>query len=279
MDAREALRALEAAGSESCRAIYARHGVRGPAFGVSYGTQRTLAKRIGRDSALARALWESGNHDARILATMVADGADLSRAELDAWAKALEDYVLTDALSALAARAPCAPQLVERWIAAKGEWVSTAGWTTLCVLLRDGPAPSTERLAELLETIEQRIHRAPNRTRYAMNLALISIGTYGPDLRERALAAAARIGKVEVDHGETGCKTPDAARYIVKASAHRAARKTARSAQGREGARRPAKTAPAAEAPSARKQAGASRRKTAARKPASTKARAARRPR
>ena len=36
-----------------------------------------------------------------------------------------------------------------------------------------------------------------------------------------ATAAAKRIGKVDVDHGETGCKTPDAAPYIAKAAAHR----------------------------------------------------------
>jgi len=35
------------------------------------------------------------------------------------------------------------------------------------------------------------------------------------------LAAAKRIGKVEVDHGETSCKTPDASTYIRKAVARR----------------------------------------------------------
>jgi hypothetical protein len=35
------------------------------------------------------------------------------------------------------------------------------------------------------------------------------------------VTAAQRIGAVEVDHGETGCKTPDAAAYIAKARAHR----------------------------------------------------------
>ncbi|MDA0206235.1 MAG: hypothetical protein O3A53_09280 [Acidobacteria bacterium] len=31
-----------------------------------------------------------------------------------------------------------------------------------------------------------------------------------------AVAAAKRIGVVEVDHGQTGCKTPGAASYIRK---------------------------------------------------------------
>ena len=55
-----------------------------------------------------------------------------------------------------------------------------------------------------------------------MNLALIAIGIYKPTLRKQAIAAARRIGKVEVDHGETSCKTPDAESYIVKAAARNA---------------------------------------------------------
>ena len=51
-----------------------------------------------------------------------------------------------------------------------------------------------------------------------MNGELISIGAFKPALRKRAIEAAKRIGKVEVDHGETSCKTPDEAPYIEKAS-------------------------------------------------------------
>ena len=70
----------------------------------------------------------------------------------------------------------------------------------------------------MLATIEKEIHRSPNWARYAMNGALISIGVYKPTLRKKAIEAAKRIGKVEVDHGETYCKTPDAVPYIEKAS-------------------------------------------------------------
>lgn len=54
-----------------------------------------------------------------------------------------------------------------------------------------------------------------------MNSALIAIGIRNPKLERKALAAAKRIGKVEVDHGETSCKTPDAPTYIRKAVARR----------------------------------------------------------
>jgi hypothetical protein len=51
-----------------------------------------------------------------------------------------------------------------------------------------------------------------------MNSALIGIGINKPALRKKAIEAARRIGKVEVDHGETNCKTPDAVPYIEKAA-------------------------------------------------------------
>jgi hypothetical protein len=73
-------------------------------------------------------------------------------------------------------------------------------------------------LKQVLATIEREIHRSPNRARHAMNGAVIAIGTFKPSLRKKALETARRIGKVEVDHGETSCKTPDASSSILKAS-------------------------------------------------------------
>ena len=66
-----------------------------------------------------------------------------------------------------------------------------------------------------------------------MNNALICIGVRNPKLQRRAIAVAGKIGKVEVDHGETSCKTPDAVPYIKKTIAHR--KKKARKAAGRGG--------------------------------------------
>ena len=67
---------------------------------------------------------------------------------------------------------------------------------------------------------------APNRARQGMNQALIAIGSRNDALATTAIAAAERIGPVEVDHGDTDCKTPDAATYIAKVRAH-ATRKSA----------------------------------------------------
>ena len=57
-----------------------------------------------------------------------------------------------------------------------------------------------------------------------MNGALISIGGCLPDLTDRALATARVIGPIDVDHGQTGCRTPDATAFIPRMAAHRARR-------------------------------------------------------
>ena len=69
----QALKKLKAAGTAQNRKVYARHGVRPEMYGVSYANLGKLRKEIRTDHELARGLWESGNHDAAVLATMVAD--------------------------------------------------------------------------------------------------------------------------------------------------------------------------------------------------------------
>ncbi|HSP19901.1 MAG TPA: DNA alkylation repair protein, partial [Myxococcaceae bacterium] len=43
------------------------------AYGVTVGELRTLSREIGRDHDLAAELWNSGVHEARILASIVDD--------------------------------------------------------------------------------------------------------------------------------------------------------------------------------------------------------------
>lgn len=79
----QALQQLEAAGSAQTRKTYSRHGIGPKMFGVSYAVLGQLTRQIKRDHALALGLWASGNHDARVLATMIADPLQADAALLD----------------------------------------------------------------------------------------------------------------------------------------------------------------------------------------------------
>lgn len=225
MPLKDTLAALEKAGTAQNRKIYGRHGVAGPQYGVSFAVLKKLKKTIGTDQQLAVSLWATGNHDARILATMVADPAAFGVRELDARVRELDNYVVTDAFSAVVAGNPHARGRVDAWRDRKAEFVSACAFNVLAMLaLHEGGGPDEAWLRGQLAVIEAEIHTRPNRTRHSMNQALIAIGARGGALEKAAVAAARRIGKVEVDHGRTGCRTPDAVAYIARTRAHRKAK-------------------------------------------------------
>jgi hypothetical protein len=110
---------------------------------------------------------------------------------------------------------------MEKWRTARREWVCAAGWNLLARLAMVDEELDDAYLEEQLGIIEVGIKVGKNRVRYAMNMALIAIGMRNSAMEKKAIASANRIGRVEVDHGETGCKTPDAASYIRRAAARK----------------------------------------------------------
>jgi len=216
---------LKALGTARNRKIYGRHGVGGKMYGVSYANLGQLQKKIKIDHDLAVRLWASGNHDARVLATMVADPEQMDSKTLEAWAGDLDNYVLTDAFSGLAARSRHAEAKLRKWSRSRKEWLGSAGWNLLAHLAMQDDALADEFFGGYLETIEGGIHQGRNRARHAMNNALIAIGIRNGRLHRQAVATAKRIGKVEVDHGQTSCKTPEAVPYMEKTLAHQRKRK------------------------------------------------------
>jgi 3-methyladenine DNA glycosylase AlkD len=223
MNVEEVMKQLEAFGSEQTRKTYRRHGVAGEMFGVSYANLYALTKKIKVDHALATKLWATNNHDAQILATMIADAKLMNANLLEEWAKSLSNYAITDAFAKLAAQTPFSQKRFEKWVNAKSEWISCAGWMMLAQTVANTALPDAY-FEPYLETIEGEIHGRQNRVKYAMNGALIAIGTRSDKLQKQALAVAKKIGKVEVDHGDTSCKTPDAAEYILKMVARKKAK-------------------------------------------------------
>jgi 3-methyladenine DNA glycosylase AlkD len=224
----EVIAELERLGTAQNRKIYLRHGMPPDAvFGVSFAHLKTLQKRIKKDQALAEALWHTGNADARHLAALIADPAAFTDKQLNAWAKDLRYQLEADLLGSIAAKAGNAQGLAERWSASKSEWIGCAGHAAIARLAMSPEERPDAWFLERLALIEARIHGAKNFTRHAMNMALIAIGGRNDALWATARAAAARIGKVEVDHGETGCKTPDAMAYMAKMHAHKRRRASA----------------------------------------------------
>ncbi len=212
----EVMRALEKAGSAQTKKTYARHGAKEPMFGVLFGTLKKLVDRIGIDQELARELWSTKNQDARNLAMKIADPTKISAAELDRWAKENTLRMCGMYIGSLAAESPHGGAKAREWLASSDEEMRATGWTLVAQMANLDEKSPDDWFAKHLAKIEKTIHSSPSVERGAMNSAVIAIGGRSADLRKLATAAAKRIGPVEVDHGETACKTPDAATYIAK---------------------------------------------------------------
>lgn len=221
----EVMAELRSLGTEQTRKTWTRHGVKGEMFGVRYADLYRIQKKIKVDQELAEKLWKTRNHDARVLATLIGDPSSIKSTTLSEWVKQADNYVIAGGVATFAFKVPGVMKHVPKWMSARSEMVAMTGWTVLAGLTREKTDLTDADWENYLEEIEAKIHTSPNRVRYAMNNALIAIGLINPHLQELALAAAGRIGKVEVDHGDTDCKTPDAAEYIRKAAARKKAKK------------------------------------------------------
>jgi 3-methyladenine DNA glycosylase AlkD len=218
MDLGQAMQELEGLGSEQTRRTFLRHGAAEPLFGVKFGDLGKLAKRIKVDHQLAKALWATGNHDARLLACMVADAGRATAPELKAWAGAVKDAGTAEALAAFAARTPAAAALREAWLA--DPKLQRAGWSLVAHLAagkgaKDAAFDEAAAL-DFLKRIEAGIHGAENWTRRTMMYALLGIGGRSAALRQAAEAALRRIGPVAFDPGNTACEFPDPLPYLER---------------------------------------------------------------
>lgn len=219
MNAVEILASLKKSGKPQTAAIYKRHGAGENVFGTLTSEIAKLQKKIKVDHRLAMELWSTGNAEARILALQIADPGRLSSADADRLVREGQIRFVGSYLAALIGRSPSGKETMTSWMASSEEFTREMGYAILSAKLKDEPDFLSEAEAErIVNTIEKEIHGSPNWARQAMNGALIAIGVYKPLCRNKAIDAAKRIGKVKVDHGETNCKTPEAASYIEKAA-------------------------------------------------------------
>jgi 3-methyladenine DNA glycosylase AlkD len=215
---------LKSKGKENTRKIYARHGM--PAdrvYGVSVADLKVIAKTIKGQQATACELYASGIMDAMYLAGMVADGAQMTRKQLNEWAEGAADMQMIAEYTVpwVAVDNENGRDLALAWMKSKKERVAAAGWSTYSglVALKPDAALDLKEIEGLLETVVRGIDAAPNRVRMTMNGFVIAVGTYVKPLLKQAKAAAAKIGVVSVDMGETACTVPLAAAAIEKAEA------------------------------------------------------------
>ncbi len=193
--ARAVLERLAPLGGEEARAGMARYGIRtDDAFGVSIYELRRVAKELGRDHDLALALWATGNHEARLLASMIDEPAQVSARQMDEWAGEFDSWDVCDQVTSnLFDKTPFAWAKVREWSGSPDEWVKRAAFATAAALAVQDKRAADERFLEILELCRREAGDDRNYVKKAVNWALRNIGKRDLRLHAAALETAAAI--------------------------------------------------------------------------------------
>jgi len=213
---------LKKVGKDSHRRTFIRHGAPEDPnlnWGVPVAELKKFQKQIRKDYELSKQLYATGNADAQYLAGLIADPEKMTRTDLKRWAReACWDMIRTWIVSGVAAESPHAVALGTKWIDSRQERIAMIGWPTLggYVSITPDEEIDLKLFQRLLDRCVKEIHGERNEVKDAMNSFVMSVGCYVVPLKDKALAAARKIGVVEVDHGDTACKTHVAEAYIMK---------------------------------------------------------------
>ncbi len=182
-------------GSEADREGMARYGINvANAFGVSIYELRKVAKGLGTDHELALALWQSGNHEARLLACFVDDPAAVTGEQMEAWAGDFDSWDICDqATTSLFDLSGHAWSKAAGWAAREQEWVRRGGFALMAGLAVHDKAAGDQAFRNLLPLIEGAASDERNFVKKAVNWALRNIGKRNRALNAAATACAQRI--------------------------------------------------------------------------------------
>ena len=192
------------------------------AFGVSMKNIQVLAKQLGRDHALAAALWETGWYEARMLTAYVDEPERVTSAQMDRWSRQFDNWAICDTLAfALWDRTPHAWTKVEQWAGRREEFIKRTAFALLWSLSVHDQEATDKQFIRGLALIEQGAADDRNFVMKAVNMALRAIGKRNTALNAAAAKTATRL--VESTDASAKWVGKHALREITSASVKRRA--------------------------------------------------------
>ncbi|MHC1682946.1 MAG: DNA alkylation repair protein [Clostridiaceae bacterium] len=219
MELNEIMNELKSLGKERTKKSYISNGAKEPVFGVSISALKPIFKKIKYNQPLANQLYETGNYDAMYLAGMIAEPKKMTEDDFDRWIEGAYFYMISDFIVAVTlAETDIAFSVADRFIESGKELTMSAGWSCYTWLLgsRKDSEFDKEKLLELLNKVRENIHSKPNRTKYAMNNFIMTVGISYLPLHEEAKKTAEEVGVVEVLENGKLRQIQNALEYIEK---------------------------------------------------------------
>lgn len=167
-------------------------------LGVSIPVLRSMAKKIGKDHELAESLWDSGIHEARILAALIADPRMVTEEQMECWVADFDSWDVCDQVCGnLFDRTNFAYQKAGEWCRREAEFVKRAGFVLMACLAVHDKKAADDRFDGFFPLILEGSTDERNFVKKAVNWALRQIGKRDRYLNDRAIETAHTIARLK----------------------------------------------------------------------------------
>jgi 3-methyladenine DNA glycosylase AlkD len=194
-DAPSVLARLKRMGSKRARDGMARYGIPSDnAFGIPVGDLQRLSKELGRDHALAQSLWETGIYEARMLASMVAEPARVTPAQMDRWCADFDSWAIVDTVCfKLWDQTPHWPDKAAAWSKRKPEFEKRAAFALIASAALHDKARPDAAFTKLIPLIARAASDERNFVKKGVSWALRGIGHRSAALHTAAVDLAKKL--------------------------------------------------------------------------------------
>jgi len=189
------LAALERKSTKRDHDNLARFGITAArAYGVSIANVQLIAKSLGRNHALALALWDTGWYEARLLTSFVDEPERVTSAQMDRWSRDFDNWGICDTVCFhLFDRTPLAWKKVALWHGKRDEFVRRAAFALLASLALHDKRTGDEPFEKGLALVERAATDERNFVKKGVSWALRLIGRRNPALNIEAVKVARRL--------------------------------------------------------------------------------------
>jgi 3-methyladenine DNA glycosylase AlkD len=168
------------------------------AYGVSTPALHKLAREIGRNQKLSLQLWRTGIHDARHLAAMIGDPAQVTPAQMECWARDFDSWDIVDGPCChLFVYTPHAWTKAVAWSRRNEEFVKRASFVLMAYLAVHDKQAADSKFLRLLPIIQRASRDERHFVKKAVNWALRQIGKRNLRLNKAAIATGKKIRSLD----------------------------------------------------------------------------------
>ena len=163
-------------------------------YGTPIRLLRRMAQEIGQNHLMAEALWVSNIHDARILASMIADPGLMTAKQMDLWAASFDSWDLCDQCCAnLFSKTSQAYPKALAWSRESEQYVKRAAFALMATLAANDKVAADDPFKKFLSVIQRESTDKRQVVRNAIAWALRQIGKRSYPLNRLSLEVAASL--------------------------------------------------------------------------------------